>query len=78
VATIRKCRKGRRVTRFHRTRQSLQRLRVDRAGATAIEYALIVALIALAIFSSVGFVGERNAASIERTADAVERAANPS
>ncbi len=62
------------MTRFHRTGQLLQRLRVDRKGATAIEYAMIAAFIALAIFGSVGMVGGETAALIERTGDAVRTA----
>ncbi|WP_200884977.1 Flp family type IVb pilin [Croceibacterium mercuriale] len=65
------------MTRPYRARQWLRRLHADRSGATAIEYAMIVALIALAIFSSVSFVGEQNTASFERTAGAVEDAAGP-
>ena len=65
------------MTIYHRTEQTLRRLCVDRTGATAIEYAIMVALIALAIFSSVGFVGEQNSASVERTADAVDHAVGP-
>ncbi|WP_277750404.1 Flp family type IVb pilin [Croceibacterium ferulae] len=62
-----------RVTCFHRVRQSLGRLRADRTGATAIEYALIAALIALAIFSSVDVVGQQNSALIQRAADSFDR-----
>jgi len=47
----------------------LRRLRVDRSGATAIEYAFIIALIALAVISSVGEVGEQNSGLIQNAAD---------
>jgi len=62
-----------RVTRFHRVRQSLRRLAADGGGATAIEYALIAALVALALFSAIGTVGEGTAALFQKAADGVQR-----
>jgi Flp pilus assembly pilin Flp len=41
---------------FARARVALARLE-DQAGATAIEYALMLALIAMVIFSAVAFLG---------------------
>ena len=38
-------------------RTNLRKLRADRRGATAIEYGLIVALIAVAIVSALGSLG---------------------
>lgn len=43
-----------------------RRLWRDRAGASAIEYALIVALIAAAVFASVGSLGDAAAALYDR------------
>jgi pilus assembly protein Flp/PilA len=39
-------------------RQMFRRFLKDRSGATAIEYGLIAALIALAIMGSIGFTGD--------------------
>ena len=50
--------KGNKAGRFSwRTRLELQSLIGDEAGVTAIEYALLGALIAVVIASSVGLVG---------------------
>jgi len=40
-------------------KNSLLRFAKDRSGATAIEYGLIAGLIAVAIITSVGLLGER-------------------
>lgn len=65
-----------RVTRFHRTRQSLRRLRADRTGATMIEYALIASLIALALVSSVDRIGGQQRAMVQQAVDGFDRPAS--
>ena len=48
----------------------------EEEGATAIEYALIASLIALAIVSAIQFVAEANSANYERMNNAIETAVN--
>jgi pilus assembly protein Flp/PilA len=54
--------------------QLLSRFAHDETGATAIEYALIGALIALAILVGVGAVGNNLAVRFQNVADEVENA----
>ena len=43
----------------------------DESGATAIEYGLIAALIAVVIITAVGLLGNRVAATFQEIADAI-------
>ena len=49
---------------------ALKRLAADRAGATAIEYALIAGLISLALIAAVGGIGPRLISVFEQVAAA--------
>lgn len=51
------------------------RVRGDR-GASVVEYALLVALIAMVCISAVAFFGSQDAGSLTRTADSVGTATN--
>ncbi|RMF73718.1 MAG: Flp family type IVb pilin [Alphaproteobacteria bacterium] len=53
----------------------VRRVLANRAGISAIEYALVAALIALVIVASVRLVGQQTAANIQQATDAVSRAA---
>ena len=47
------------------------RLVVDQSGATAIEYALMASLIAVAVISSVGFMATKTKESFNNSGDAI-------
>lgn len=49
----------------------------DRRGATAIEYGLIAALIAVAVMGGIGTLGSQTGAGFQKTNDDIE-AAKPS
>ena len=54
--------------------QNPARLRRDECGATAIEYGLILAMIALAIMAAVGRTGNETGGMWNRVSDDVEEA----
>jgi Flp pilus assembly pilin Flp len=47
------------------------------AGANLVEYAFLVALIALACLVSINLLGENNSQSIDRSADSISDASEP-
>jgi pilus assembly protein Flp/PilA len=47
------------------------RFRRDRSGATAIEYALIAALVAVIVATAIGALGTRLAATFQTASDAI-------
>ena len=51
--------------------QNFTRFLKDESGATAIEYGLIAALIAVAIIGAVGTVGSATSSAFEATADGI-------
>ena len=53
-----------------------RRRRDDERGASLVEYALLLALIAVVAFSAVSFFGESNTAGFGRSKDCIERAYN--
>jgi Flp pilus assembly pilin Flp len=54
----------------------LAMLSIDERGASAIEYALLSALIALAIVASIGGVGSANADTFNNVTDSIGHAGN--
>jgi pilus assembly protein Flp/PilA len=52
----------------------LRALRRDQTGATAIEYGLIAALIAVAAITAMGTLGDQLSTTFDNTADELEEA----
>jgi len=57
-----------------RLKRFLQKIRQEKKGVTAIEYALIAALIAVAIIAAVGYVGTEVGEKFTEVGDQLEAA----
>jgi Flp pilus assembly pilin Flp len=61
---------------IHRLGRSVRRT-ADERGASVVEYALLIALIAVVLFSAVSFLGDTTDASFSGSAESITEATAP-